>query len=115
MSLLYPQNDCTVTKNGGVDRHGKPVMGASYAEKCSIVMDQTAEQHTTVRADSSGSRGYAWEFAAKAKILLLPTTQAKINDKLDVAGVSLQITGMFPRYDVFGELDHYEVTGSVWA
>jgi hypothetical protein len=113
--MLRPLNSCTITPRTGVDRYSQATLGSPRIERCSIVKAIKTSQHTTVRADSSASRGYADEFVMTNKILLLPTTIATIDSKLEVAGVSIRIKSMHPRYDAFGILDHYEVTGEAWV
>lgn len=115
MSSVRPQNLCQVRKKSGRDIYGQSTLAAPVTERCAIVKSRLESQHTTVRADASASRAYADEFVSQNKILLMPSTRAEIDDRLDVAGVSLRIKTKFPRFDVWGRLDHYEVTGEVWA
>jgi len=68
-----------------------------------------------VRADSSASRGNAIEQQVDSVILLPTTTQARIDDIIDLAGVKLRIKARHPRFDVGGRLDHYEIHATMWS
>lgn len=70
---------------------------------------------SSIRADSSASRGNAHEMEDDAIILLTKTTKANINDVLVVVGQELKITAKIPRYDVQGNLDHYQISGMIWS
>ncbi|MDR9847021.1 hypothetical protein [Herbaspirillum huttiense] len=71
-------------------------------------------EKSSVRADSSASRGNAMENEATSVILLAPKTQARIDDIIEVAGSKLRIMGRQPRYDVTGRLDHIEINATMW-
>ena len=79
---LKPTNDCLVTKRGGTDLYGKEVAGATFKARCSIVKLALASVKTSVRADSSGSRGNAEETTAGARLLFLPRAGIDIGDRL---------------------------------
>jgi hypothetical protein len=115
MTTLNPMNSCVITPMVGSNDYGEAQLSTtSYTEKCAIVTVETITQHTTVRADSSASRGYGEDFAARSKILLIPGTVARMGDKLEVSGATLRIISMHPRYTIWGQLDHYEVRGEAW-
>lgn len=95
--------------------YGERGKGERKRELCGVVRLRDEVKHTTVRADSSASRGYAEEFTTDNKILLVKTTRAVLHSKLEVSGVTMRVLSMFPRYNVQGELDHYEVRGEAWV
>jgi hypothetical protein len=98
------------------DVYGQPVLSAAKTEPLvGIVKLRREAQHTTVRADSSQSRGHADEFVATTKFLLVPRTAAEIGDQLEFGGVRVKITTKWAQYDTAGRIDHYEVTGELWA
>ncbi len=106
---------CTIEHQGSPDVYGEIGFSAPVPERCGVVRLRHERQDTTVRADSSATRGYADEFVSTNLILLQATTQARSGDRLTVAGVKIRIMSLFPRYDVHGVLDHFEVRGELWA
>ena len=112
--MLRPCNFCLISKKTSVDLYGQESHLPAVSERCSIVKCRKYEQHTTVRADSSSSRGFANEFLSQNKILLLPATIASFDDKLTVANIVIRVTSLTPMYDVWGKLDHYELVGESW-
>lgn len=113
MSLLFYAK-CYVTKQVGTDLYGQATMGSTVQESCAIVRLRRESMHTTVRTDSSASRGHGDEAHANVLLLLEPTTTARIDDKLTVSNISIRIKDLHERYDVFGVLDHYECRGELW-
>jgi hypothetical protein len=113
--MLIPNLTLTYKKRIGTDLYGTETLSASATERCAIVKLRFEAQHTTVRADSSGSRGYASEFAAQTKILVLANTAIEISDQITIQGVTLRVVSKFPRHSVIGLLDHFELTGVPWA
>lgn len=113
--MLIPNLDCKVYKQTAPDVYGQVTSGPAIPERCCVVKLKKKSDATTVRADSGASRAHADEFITENRILLTPKTKAAIDDRLDVAGVSIRVKSMFPRFDILGRLDHYEVEGELWA
>jgi hypothetical protein len=95
--------------------HGQPIPGRFVRERCAVVKMTVSSEKSSVRADSSASRGNAREPQAESIILLSNLTQAAINDVIEVSSNKLRITSMEPRYDVTGRLDHYEIRATMWS
>ncbi|UUZ75524.1 hypothetical protein LP414_27800 [Polaromonas sp. P1(28)-13] len=72
-------------------------------------------EKTSVRADSSASRGNAMELLADLKILMTAKTKVGIDDILELDGYQFRVMGREPRRDVTGRLDHIEVTANIWS
>lgn len=109
--MFKPNLPCTLRRKTGTDQYGQPTFGAPIPERCSIVRLKTVMDRTTVRADSSATRGHAYEWVSQSRFLLRPSTLAQEGDRLTVNGAAVRIVSMFPRHDVNGRLDHYEVDG----
>jgi hypothetical protein len=101
--------------SGKNDIHGQPIPGRIVRERCAIVKLVISNAKSSARADSSASRGTAMEFEANSVILLQAISQAKIDDIIEVSGVTLQIKALHPRYDVNGRLDYYEIHATMWS
>lgn len=104
-----------VTPTVGVDIYGKEQLGVSYTAKCAVVKLTQASEKTSVRTDSSASRGAAHEITADARLLFPPSSGVKIDDKVEVHGFSLKVISVFPRVSVTGRYDHDQVDLNVWA
>ena len=74
-----------------------------------IVELADSSTRTTVRADSSASRGAADQRVSAAKLLIAPAFEVRIGDVIVIDGISLEITSVHPRRDIFGKLDHREI------
>ena len=113
--MLNSNATCLINKRVGFDMYGKAQMGIGVSERCAVIKLLNEQRRTLPRAENSQSRGHAEEFATMSDILLDAKTVAVIDDKLTVHGHSIKLTSMRERYDVNGDIDHYECTGELWA
>lgn len=113
--MFRPNLKCRIQLSSGNDVYGQPKPTTYVSEGCSVVKLILTSTKSTVRADSSASRGNAMEIQAHSVILLSARTKASINDIIEVSGSKLRIEGVQPRYDTQGRLDHYEINASVWS
>lgn len=114
--LLRPNVFCTIVRqDGGYDLYGQPLPGETIQTRCAVVKLIATVQKSSVRADSSASRGNAREIVADARLLFSPPIVPNIGDRVIVAGVDLRAVSVFPRFDVVGRLHHYQVDLNVWA
>lgn len=104
---------CKIKALNGHDLYAKRQYVDRQSERVAVVKLGTTRQHSTVRADSSATNAFAEEFVADAKLLFKPTTVVKVDDVVEVAGVLLRVKSKFPRIDVWGKLDHYEVKADI--
>lgn len=107
--MFRPNLDCVVRQKGGTDVYGMPIHGARKKERCAIVKKVLRNDKTSVRADSSASRGNARELEADVLILVSPQTTAEIDAILDTVGDTFLVQSKHGRYDIRGRLDHYEL------
>lgn len=114
--MFRPNQNCFIQKSSGkTDVYGMPVPGAKVSERLAVIELNIASEKSSVRADTSASRGNAQEMEVVSKFLLTKTTVAQINDILIYGGHSFRVKSMFPRHDLQGSLDHYEVTCTFWS
>lgn len=104
-----------IRKVTGRDVYGAEVLGCVVNERGAIAKLKQMTSHTTVRADSSATRGHADEFTASNMVLLDGNTVARQGDQLLITGLKLRIVSMHPRYDTNGVLDHHETAGEPWV
>jgi hypothetical protein len=114
--MFRPNQSCTIkVSSGKTDVYGQPLPATSYPERCAVVKLDIKSVKSSIRADSSASRGNAREVESDAVILLSKNTRANIDDIILVAGNTLRIMSKFPRFSVSGVLDHHEITATIWS
>lgn len=114
--MFKPNIACKVHRSSGqTDVYGQPKPTTIIKDRCSIINLNMKSLKTTVRADSSASRGAASEEVLDAFLLMAITTKTQIDDVVEVAGVKIRVTRKFPRYDLIGTLHHYEIGGMIWS
>lgn len=114
-ALLY-RNECWLSSaNGTYDQYGNEKIGPERRAVCGIVKLSTRSEKSTVRADSSGSRGAAQEIVVDAVLLFKPFYTIKLDDCIRVGSTRLRVIGVTPRSLITGGVDHYEVECIVWV
>ena len=122
MSTIRPKTPCYIVSHiEQFDGHGRVKLKATRKRtKCAIVSLYDAAGKTTVRADSSASRGRAEEHLSDARLLFKPNVEIKIGDVVVIPvkggdSVSIKITSIFRRPDIEGAIHHIDVEGDRWA
>lgn len=113
--MFRPNQNCVIRKQDGHDMYGMPKPGAKKKERCAIVRLKQLNDKSSVRADSSASRGNAREIEASVLILLQPNTIAEIDSIIEIFGDRYRIMSMNPQFAISGRLDHYEVECDYWS
>lgn len=111
---MTPNTACTLSKAGDLDVYGQYTMGAPVELMCAVVKLSVKSQKTSVRADSSASRGNAREIVSDAALLFLPGVDIGIGDKITVQGIDLEVSEILPRFDLRGDLDHNQIGLMAW-
>ncbi len=94
--------------------HGQPILGKAVRERCAILFVTRSLERTTVRADSSSSRGHGDEKTVAIRVHLDGNTVADVGDKLTVDNVAGRIVSMTAQRDVTGYVDHFKVECEAW-
>lgn len=113
--MYLPKTPCLVQHKAGDDVYGRPVFTAWIPERCAVVSLAVSDVQSSVRADSSGSRGNAEEIEAVSVILFGPRTIADRNDIVSIAGFKLLVKGKEPKFSVTGAIDHFRMTLTLWS
>lgn len=93
----------------GRDVHARELYSDPVDCPFGVVNLEVGSQKTSVRADSSASRGAADEIAAKrAKILVAPYVTIEVGDKFQFDGMNFRISSKHTRRSVIGVVDHFE-------
>lgn len=111
--MFRSNTTASLLRKAGRNIHGRESYSAPVSLPCSVVSLAERVVQTSVRADSSGSRGAAEEEVLQAVILIPPTFQVSKGDVIKILGRTIEIEGIEPRNDVFGRLHHQEVRGNI--
>jgi hypothetical protein len=95
------------------DIHGRESYGPAIPIRVSVVSLAEAVVESSVRADSTASRGAADQAVLQAKLLVLPDILLGRGDVIQVLGRNVEIASIQPRVDVLGSHDHNEVGGNI--
>ncbi|TDW20407.1 hypothetical protein EV128_12537 [Rhizobium azibense] len=106
--MFMPNRTGSLTKKAGRNLDGEEIYGEPTAIALAIVNLATNAQKTSVRSDSSASRGQADELVAEHGKILTKIETA-VDDLITLDGAVFRVTGSHPRFTVFGGFDHYEV------
>ena len=112
--LFNPNTTCVIIKSEGYDFYGEPLRKQRITEPCALLNAKSAMKKSSVRADSSASRGNAQEVTADYWLILLPSTVAKIDDLIEIHGIQVKIVDLIPRYGLDGRHDHTEALCDMW-
>lgn len=115
MALFRPNLDCTVRRKGATNVYGEETFSDPVTVRCAIIQLKITTEKSSVRADSSATRGAAREYIGEAKLLFLPGDAPSTDDRIDVSGFKLHVIGSFPRHDLQGALDHIEIFCGIWG
>lgn len=105
---------CQISRLKSYDLYGKEVLKPVQKTKCAVVKLIFSNLPTSVRADSSASRGFAEEIQSDARLLFNETADIQINDKVEIAGGMLRVITRHIRYNVSGQIDHIQVDLKTW-
>lgn len=98
-----------IQRKSGYDIHGRPVLSEPTPCQFAIVNAKRQQDKTSVRADSSASRGMADEITTGlGRILVAKHESVEIGDVFSFDGDSYDVKSKHVRRSVFGEIDHFE-------
>lgn len=95
------------------DIHGKEFFDVPQPVAISIVHLADKVEETSVRADSSASRGAGQQETLQAKILIGPAVRVSKGDVLLILDRRIEIASVHQRLDVFGHPHHNELGGNI--
>lgn len=113
--MFRPNTFCFVSQRSGYDEWGRESYANRQRVQCSVVRLKISREKTSVRADSSASRGRGMEVKSDSIVLLPHHLSVKIGDKVEVMGHELEVDYVQPRLNIMGRHDHNEVGLSVWV
>ena len=104
---------CVITKAVGMDAAGRPILGESIEEACSVARFMGAESGLVAQLASAPQYPTA-DRLADAVILLRITTRAAVGDRIEVAGVKLKVVGISQNYDSVGKISNHIAEAVLW-
>lgn len=108
--MFTPNSQCLLSRFAGRDRHAQEIYGEPEVIGYSPVRLLAQTEKTSVRSDSSASRGQAEVTQGVFKILVdKVVARPRADDRIDLDGVTFRILNVHPRYRVFGGFDHWEI------
>lgn len=111
---IFANVEARLSRQLGNNFAGEPEFGVGTRVMVGVVHLIRQVAKTSVRTDSSASRGNAEEQKATAKILFLPADKPRLGDRVEILGHFLRVQSLEPRIDTFGKLDHYECLLTLW-
>lgn len=112
--LLKPNLTVKHQKADGYDEHSQPAFLPEKTIKCRVVHYRRLSVKSSVRADSSASRGRAKEIIYDAVILFDYNSNVAIDDLITIMGEKMIVEVVEPRFNISGKLDHYETKLNAW-
>ena len=100
---------CTITKIANLDHLGRPVLGETSDELCSVLKLPGDDTDISARIGSSPDRPSTPPGRDEAVLLLRTTTKANVDDVIEVAGIRLKARVISPSYDSVGKLAYHVV------
>lgn len=108
--MFIPNTRCALYVRSAVaDNFGKYTFAAPLSVPCSIVYLDVKVAKSSVRADTSGSRGQADQVQGDARILFPKTVSTiKPGDVVFKDGKWIEVIEVEPRRTAIGGIDHYQ-------
>jgi len=91
------------------DNFGKYLYTAAISVPCAIVYLNVAVAQSSVRADTSGTRGQSEQNQGDARFLFPKSLKLKVGDVIFKDDHWLEVTEVTARRNVIGKLDHHQV------
>lgn len=107
--MFRPNLRGLIYRKEGYDIYGQESYSSPQWVGCAVVNLANLVEQTSVRADSTASRGAAEDEVINAKILVPANTQVAEGDKFRVVGFTVEISSVMPRINTQGVTDHLEL------
>jgi hypothetical protein len=98
------ETPCMITEVVGADADGRSVCGTHWDESCSLVRLPGHDVDAMRGVGSAPDYPVSTDGTADSVLLLRATTKARVNDLIEVSGLSLKIIGISASYDSVGKI-----------
>jgi hypothetical protein len=109
MAIFSPNVTVYYYAATGFTMYGESTFGARTPVRVNIIDFKDISTPTPVRSEASSTHARAEEQVAVAKLLFPAGHSVATDDRVDVNGTVLQVSGIRPRSDLFGRPQHIEV------
>jgi hypothetical protein len=113
-STFIPQMRGYIRSPTGYLTTGDAVFGRPKSVGLSVVRIEKATQPTSIRTDKSGSQGRADESVVQGRLLIENRVRPANGDLITIHGTSYEVLDVYPRYDMDGLVNHYQVDIGRW-
>lgn len=107
--MFRPNQKARLARVVSRDLHAREIYSDPVVIDIAVISLETSATKTTVRADSSASRGSAEETVVDGKILVSPLLMVQRGDRVEILGTQYGVATIHPRFDVWGKHDHQEI------
>lgn len=107
--MFIPNVRCSYKRRVKLDLYGAAVYGPRTPALCGIVRLEEQSDPSSVRADSSASRGSVKEEITQSRLLFPVSVKLKQGDIVEIGDFVLVVQSVWPRYSVSGRLDHWQL------
>lgn len=108
--MFIPNNYCFIQRrSASANAYGEYSYGPKERIQYGLVRYDLKVEDSTVRADSSATRGNVKEYHASGKILVPAKVKPNWGDIFIIEGQIFKAKEVEPRFSIMGNLDHYEV------
>lgn len=113
---MYPLDQkATLQRITGRNINGEATIADPINIHISVVRLNQEIEKTSVRTDSSASRGSSKEKLLSATILTNTDVKPEPGDKINFIGREYEVASLEERFDLFGHLDHYQLSLVRWG
>lgn len=112
--MLIPNLTCEIAAQGPASLTGRRSFGSYKVVPVAIVKLETSVGKTSVRTDSSATRGAATEIEAAARLLFPAFVMLYEGDRIRILDTVLSVQSVRPRHNVLGKLDHWQVDCEIY-
>lgn len=109
------QTELAVYRKGGMNIYGESKYQFVRSTKVGVVNFTEGVVQSSVRADSSGSRGKADVETFNAVLIVPLAVDVKLDDVLVMSGTKLLVASVERRWGLRGRPGHLEVGANVWV
>lgn len=107
--LIRPNLTVSLYRKNGFDIYGKPLVSSPVSVQVAYVTRHHKIQKSETNAALASTRSNSEGFVGEA-VLLFPFDQTvAFGDEIVIGSDRYEVSGVRPRLNVRGELDHYEV------
>ncbi len=109
--MFFPNTRCDLYSRKAVKNNFvKPTYTGRISVPCAVIYLDVTVAKSSVRADTSGSRGQAEQEQGDAMLLFPRNLKLKLGDVVFKDDKWLEVIECEPRRDVLGKLDHHQIT-----